>query len=164
MTRFWLDASFFIHASRNLYAFDINESFWAWLDDRILEGVVVSPKRVYEEVTANLKHQDALARWVKSRKRNGLCIPPDAAVQRVAKDVSDYIFSGRYPIEEAWDFSRGADAWVISHAKADGGHVVTCESQQHPEANKVRIPDVCHNFKVECYDIIGAMRVMKARI
>lgn len=164
MGLYWLDASFFIHASKSLYAFDINESFWNWLDGQISEGRVAAPRRVYDEVTAHLGHQDTLAEWVRQRKNRGLRIEPDRKVQGVVRDITDYVFSGRWPVEEVWDFCRGADGLVIAHAKVDGGYVVTHESQKQPLAKKVRIPDVCHNFGVDCYDVPGFIRAMKAKL
>jgi Domain of unknown function (DUF4411) len=46
----------------------------------------------------------------------------------------------------------GADPWLIAHANNTKGVVVSHESNRHPNAKKVRIPDVCAALGVSCID------------
>jgi len=64
---------------------------------------------------------------------------------------------------EAWDFSKGADPWVIAHALEDHGIVVTKESDARPTAKKARIPDVCDHFGVKCVDTLTMLKLHKAK-
>jgi len=61
-------------------------------------------------------------------------------------------------------FSRGADAFVIAHAMADKGAVVTFESAKCPESQKIRIPHVCAHFGVPCIDLKQLLIDLNARL
>jgi hypothetical protein len=138
------------------------ESFWHWVADQIQAGQIVCPKRVYTEVAENEDHQDALAKWVKNRKDRGLCIMPSRRVQSLVGQIESFVFSS-YSGPEAYDFSKGGDPWVIAHAWSDAGTVVTKESVRHPQAKKVRIPDVCEHFGVSCIDTLEMLKRLKAK-
>lgn len=161
--RWWLDADVFIQAKNGLYAFDINRTFWNWLDEQLRNGVIACPKMVYKEIVDNQRITDKLAEWVKARQKKGLCVKPDATVQAAATEIGNYVFT-RYDYANAWDFSRGGDAWVIAHAMCDKGTVVTNESAERPTAKKARIPDVCSYFEVACADTVKMLRMLKAQL
>lgn len=158
MHRYWLDANVLIEAHNRSYPFDVATTFWRSLAGQIEEGNIVSARRVYKEVAEQERHQDAVANFVRSR-RQYLCQPSSKEVDAFVGKVEDYIFnSGRYLATEAWRFSRGADPWVIAHAAVDSGVVVTKESALRPEAQVIRIPDVCSHFEVKCVDTIEMFR------
>ena len=48
--RYWLDADVIINAHNTHYPIGIANKFWLWMDRVIAEGVIVSPKRVFDEV------------------------------------------------------------------------------------------------------------------
>lgn len=125
-------------------------------------GNLVAPKRVYREVAEHKNHQDELAKWVKHRREKGLCISPSKRVQALVGQVEEFVFT-KYRSVEAWDFSRGGDAWVVAHALDSQGIVVTKESFLHPDAQKARIPDVCDHFDIKCVDTLQMMRLLKAK-
>ena len=76
--------------------------------------------------------------------------------------MGEYVFL-KYKSVEAWEFSKGADPWVIAHALEDRGIVVTKESFTRPDAQKVRIPDVCDNFSVKCVDTLQMLKELSAK-
>jgi uncharacterized protein DUF4411 len=136
--RCWLDANVLIEVHLRTYPIGIANSFWVWLDGEIQQGNIVCPRRVYREV-AESEHQDELAQWMKHRKSKGLCIPPSRQVQTRVKEVEEYVFL-KYKSVEAWEFSKGADPWVIAHALEDRGIVVICnrDSKQDLARRKIR--------------------------
>jgi len=138
------------------------DSFWEWLAGQVQVGNVVSPRRVYQEVAENEKHQDELAKWVRHRREKGLCIVPTRAVQDRVHAIEEHVFT-KYTVVEAWDFSKGADPWVIAHSLEDQGVVVTKESDLRSNARKARIPDVCDYFGVRCVDTLEMMKQLKAK-
>lgn len=162
MPQYWLDASVFIELHRKYHPVNRALSFWSWMAKKVDEGSIVCPKCVYKEIAEDERHQDALAQWVKIRKERGLCIPPSKAVQTWVGKMEAYVF-GKYAYAEAWDFSRGGDCWVIAHALAENGTVVTKESTLHPEAKKARIPDVCKKFDVACIDTVAMLELLDAK-
>lgn len=68
----------------------------------------------------------------------------------------------RFQEAERTKFLRGADARLISHAAAIGATVVTEETSQ-PQATKVKIPDVCRAFNVECINTFKALNQLNAK-
>ncbi|HWZ98240.1 MAG TPA: DUF4411 family protein [Candidatus Dormibacteraeota bacterium] len=162
MPRYWLDSNVLIEAHRRAYPMSIATSFWTWLAGQVQQGYVVAPRRVYQEIAEVENHKDELAQWVKNRRDKGLCIAPSKAVQKRVGEIEVNVFQV-YEEAEAWDFSRGADPWVIAHALEDAGVVVTKESDLRPEAKKVRIPDVCKIFDVKCVDTLEMMKLLKAK-
>jgi hypothetical protein len=67
MARHWLDSSVFITAKNSMYAFDIHVTFWAWVNEALKQKLVGAPRQVYAEVVENVRVEDALGRWWKSR-------------------------------------------------------------------------------------------------
>ena len=57
-------------------------------------------------------------------------------------EVADYV-NATYEPEQAHLFLAGADPWLIAHAKAEGGTVVTFEALVGPGAKIVKVPNVC---------------------
>jgi Domain of unknown function (DUF4411) len=163
MTRYWLDASVFIEAHNRSYPIGIVDSDWKWIAGKVGEGTIVCPKLVYQEIVNGYDRDDALGKWFQTRKSNGLCIPPDQAVQKQVGIITNYVFT-KYKSHQAMAFSKGADVWIIAHALVDQGIVVTQESSLHPNAQKARIPDVCKQFNLPCIDGLQMLKKLKARI
>lgn len=148
-----------------MFAFDINSSFWGWLDGALKQRVVVAPQKVYKEIVENIKQKDDLAVWVKSRRKNGLSVEPDGEVFKATKQIANYVFnSGRYQQPFALEFSRGADPWLIAHAMPEKDIIVTQETDRYPNAQKVRIPDVAWNFGISCIKVWDMLRALKVKL
>lgn len=116
MPRYWLDASIWIEAHLRMYPIGMAESFWKWMAGQVERGNSVSPRRVYQEVAEREHKNDDLAKWMRHRRERGLCIPPLKQVQQRIHDIDEHIFT-KYTVIEAMDFLRGADPWIIAHAK-----------------------------------------------
>lgn len=160
-TRFWLDANVLIEANRRSYPYHIATTFWMRLAEQIELGIVVSPRRVYRELTEHEKHQDFVKKWVKVRQKQ-LSQPANKQVTELVGEIESYIFSNsQFDQYECWKFSDGGDPWVIAHAKVDGGVVVTQESTLHPLAKKPRVPDICKAFEVDCVNTIHMFERLK---
>ena len=149
-----------------MFGFDINATFWNWIEGAAKSDTVVAPKAVYKEVVENVKQIDDLARWMKTRRKMGFCIEPDKATVDALKIVTQYVFQpdGRYEHPFALEFVEGADPWVIAHALAEGGKVVSQETDKHPLAKRVRIPDVCDKFGIDCIKVWDMLRELKVKL
>jgi hypothetical protein len=153
-SRFWLDANVLIEANRRSYPYHIAKTFWIRLAEQVELGIVVSPRRVYQELTEHEKHQDFVKHWVKVRHKQ-LSQTASKEVSTLVGEIEAYIFGNpQFDQYESWKFSSGGDPWVIANAKVDGGTVVTQESALHPEAKKPRVPDVCKVFEVDCVNTL----------
>ncbi len=130
-----------------MYKFDRVPQFWAFLSAQLEAGVIKVPKMVYDELAVGI---DELATWCKTRKSSGMCIHSDSKVQDCYKQIANYVMA-KYAIQHAAEFLRGGDGWVIAHAMAEKGTVVTQESEQ-TKKKKVKVPTVCKDSGVRCID------------
>jgi hypothetical protein len=172
---YWLDANIFITAKNSIYAFEVNTTLWAWLDSQLRAKVIMSPARVFREIM-EFKKDDPLKQWVHTRKDIGLCVEPSKEVSHCLTAIADYLYSTtivgkkskkpelRYKAAQAEVFSRGADAFVIAHAMACKGTVVTFESDRYPDSQKIRIPDICAHFQVPCINLHQLLLTLKAKL
>jgi Domain of unknown function (DUF4411) len=172
---YWLDADTFITAKNSLYAFEVNTTLWAWFDTQLKAKTVRSPERVFREIMA-FKKDDLLKQWVSPRKFDGLCIEPDKRVSECLNKIADHLYTAtvphrktrklqlRYKPAQAAVFGRGADAFVIAHAMADNGTVVTFESDKCPDSQRIRIPDICDHFGVDCTNLKGLLVALGAKL
>jgi hypothetical protein len=149
-----MDANTFIESKNRFYAFDIAPGFWRLIEEQATAGVIKSSTVVYQELISNFN--DELAQWVTSRK-DTLFVAPDQSVQQSLSNIANHVQS-TYRTPEARRFLRGADAWVIAHAHASGGIVVTQEVRAGTGSFKVKIPNVCDQFNVQSIDLFQMLR------
>ncbi len=146
MPEFWLDTNSFISAKNGPYGFDIAPQFWNFLDQKATEGVIASSRLVYDELHNGA--EDELRKWAEARKESGLFIEPDEDVQAAFQEIANYV-KENYPHHQAAEFLDGADPWLIAHAKAHGGRVVTFESLVSADSKKPKIPNICAALDLE---------------
>ena len=135
--------------------FDIAPTFWELLDGLVADGRIASPARVYDEL---LDGQDELLAWARTRKASGLFVEPDGAVQVSFREIVEYVGTHYRPIRETQRFLDKADPWVIAHAHAGGGKVVTLEQQVPNISRIVKIPNVCDHFGLESINTYQMLR------
>ncbi|OGO04693.1 MAG: hypothetical protein A2Y60_07525 [Chloroflexi bacterium RBG_13_54_9] len=159
MPEFWLDTNSFIESKKGPYGFDIVPGFWTFLEQKANEGIIASSSLVYDELK---EVEDDLLKWAKQRENTGFFVEPDASVQATFIDIADHV-NNRYPPHQASHFLDGADPWIIAHAKAHGGRVVTFEKSA-PNAQKPKIPDVCDcdKFSVKTLNVYEMLRELGA--
>ena len=145
MADHWLDSNVFIEGKKGPYGFDIAPRFWTLLDELTENGRIACPMRVCDEL---LDGQDDLAGWAQARRRSDLFGEPDVPVQEAFREVIAYVTQD-YPDNQAKRrFLDRADPWVIAHAIAHGGTVVSLEGRDPDASQQVKIPNVCEHFNV----------------
>ena len=155
MVEYWLDSNVFIEGEKGPYGFDIAPRFWNVLDDLIIAHRVSCPVLVYDELQ---NVQDDLSTWAKECRRTNLFVEPSEAVQRTFQGVITYVMQ-RYPDNQSRRrFLDRADPWVIAHAIAQGGAVVSLEGRAPDTSTKVKIPNVCSHFNVTCINTYEMLR------
>lgn len=140
---FWLDSSVLIEAHARYYAMDIAPPFWAFLDAQAAAGRVQAPLQTFQEL---VDYGYRLSDWVMARNAT-VFVEPDQQVQQSLTQIADYVIATYEPYR-ARQFLNGADPWLIAHAKAHGGKVVTKEIQAGPGGLTPKIPNVCAEFDV----------------
>ncbi len=159
MTNFWLDSNVFIEGKKGPYDFDIAPRFWTMIDELVEGGQVACPIQVYQEL---LDGQDEIVNWARERKNSGMFVDPSIAVQKEVRGVVSYVVRS-YPDNQARRrFLRRADPWIIAHAIAEGGVVVSLESRVRPSSQQVKIPNVCDQYSVKCINTYDMIRQLGA--
>ena len=161
MPRFWLDTNVFITPKNSYYSFDIAPGFWEFIEQQAGSRKIAAPVQVYDELVG--KSDDELAVWARDRRTGPLFVQPSSSVQSALTRVADYVTS-RYEPNQAADFLGGADPWVIAHAIAEGGSVVTLEEAVSATSKKAKIPNVCEHFHVDCASFFGMLRALGMRL
>ncbi len=128
------------------YKFELLPQFWEFIDRKSIEGVIASSIFVYQEIM-DAYEDDPLRRWAEARSGPPLFQEPNEAVQRCLNEVADFV-NGNYRPEWASKFLKGADPWLIAHAKTQGGKVVTFEQLVGPNAKEPKIPNVCRGLGI----------------
>ena len=155
MPDYWLDSNVFIEGKKGPYGFDIAPRFWELIDELVAEGRISCPVRVYDEL---LDGQNDLSTWDQSRRASGLFMEPAEPVQEAFRQVTAYAMQ-RYPDNQARRrFLDRADPWVVAHAMAQGGKVVSLEERHLWSSLQVKIPNVGTHFNILCVNTYQMLR------
>lgn len=149
---YWIDSNILISAKDGPFRFSLNPAFWEALEVQAELGRIRVSKMVYDEIV-NDGPNDDLANWMKTHRTNGFCVTPDQSTQGALTSIADFV-QATYGIHQAAKFLSDADPWVIAHALASDGIVVTFETLQ-PGAKKVKIPNVCKAMGVCFKNLYG---------
>lgn len=146
---YWLDTNVFIHCANKIYKFHRYPEFWQFLTVQFEALTIRSSEFVYRELVSG---DDQLAAWCKTRKETGLNTFALDDVQKWYTRIADFIeHEPKYERHHKSEFYTGADCWLIAHAKADGGTVVTHETER--ETGKIKVNSVCSKMNVKWIDI-----------
>jgi len=159
---YWLDSDVLVYAKDNIAPFGYTDfsGFWNMIERNIASGSIKITKRNYQEIVDGRENKDELAKWLKNRKGEGVCVAPSKDVQAFAAKIGEYVFSNdHFYARHRNRFSGGADAWLIAQAAIEGGTVVTREVS-HPEAHAPKIPDLCDHFGVKFITLIALMKIL----
>jgi hypothetical protein len=154
----WLDSNVLMEAHRKYYSFDIAPGFWSSIAREAHNGVVRSPLSVLGEILEGTE-KDQLKIWAKGKGKE-LFVVSGKDEQEAVGEISAYVIA-TYSQHQAAFFLSKADPWVISHALVGNGIVVTQEAPVGPDSTKVKIPNVCKQFKVKCINTYDLLRTLK---
>ena len=160
---YWLDANVFIESNNAGLNIDIAPSFWVWLETKLKEGTPQSSSLVYDEI---LGKDDLLAKWARVRKGPVYWPEPDDEVQAAHRDIVDYVdqqYADASPAKVG-DFLAKADCWVIAHAHAKGGTVVTRESKVDKASKTPKVPNVCEKFDVPFIQTFSMFKILGLKL
>lgn len=164
-----IDSSAFITAFRNYYAFDLAPGFWKALASLGLNGLINCPIAVYHEIV-NGRNNDELLEWMKENQKS-IFNEPDSDVSLSYAIVADFVNSHYRDQHWIGHFLDGADPWVIAQAMAKKLVVVTLENKKITEelnenrfVGKIKIPNVCQQFGIDCINTFEFLRKEKISI
>jgi len=159
MFDFWLDTDSFVRPYREAYRFATVPKFWEFLEQKSKEQVIVSSELVLEELTND--KPDELGVWAKQQQGTLFLLPTEAVQQVLGQIVESVNNNKQYADPWIHAFLGGADPWIIAHAKALGGRVVTFEVSA-PDSKRPKIPDVAARFGVRCINLWDMLTELKA--
>ena len=151
-----LDANVLIDANRYYYPIHRVPEFWAWLVHVGDNSDVKIPIEIYEEVK---EFDDELGIWTKNSLTEGslvLAQEPDQSL--VARVVEEGYASDLTDVEVE---KIGRDPFLVAYALSSPGEisVVTTEVSKpaRQRANR-HLPDVCHDFQIDCFNTFEFVR------
>ena len=159
MSVYALDTNVLIQAKEDHYGFDICPAFWEWLDIQNRDGKVLNIKKVRDEL---LRGDDELAEWAKER-RGDFFINPDDDMVAAYRQVSEWANGENYKPNAVADFLKVADSWLVAYAHCKKWTVVTHEKSSRDSVKRIKIPDACKAFEVECINPFAMLRNEKAQ-
>lgn len=141
MPEYWMDADSLMRPKDGPYRFNRVPQFWTFIEEKAAEDIIAISTLVYREI-CDAYDDDPLRVWAEERQGPPLFQEPTEEAFRCMTEVADHV-NANYQPEWAQAFLAKADPWLIAHAKAEGGIVVTFEVLVGPGAKDPKIPNVC---------------------
>lgn len=152
MPKYSIDASSILDAWVRFYPIDTFPSFWSKFKGLVKDGSGIATKLIENEIK---KKEDGCYNWFKENDLGGFFIELDIEIQKV---VSDILRNPNYQrLIEDRKGTFGADPFVIALAKVENLIVVTGERATN-NIKKPKIPDVCREMGIKCFNILDLMR------
>ncbi len=135
---------------------DVYPGVWQKMEGLIKNGRILAPREVLNEIE---EYDDLLAQWGKEHKK--MFIEPTTEQIKIVKEILR-----KYPSIIKLDKKNCADPWIIALAVEMNRNkqktlieikriVVT---EEKIRGNRVRIPFICNDFRIEAIDIIDMFR------
>ena len=162
MRKYLLDSNIFIQAYRMHYPFDVVPSLWNKLIKLSDNGVILSIDKVKKELFSN---NDELSNWCKSSLRNTFFVDTENCINKYI-DITKWAGSHPYykpRAKEEFLQADLADPWLVAYAMTEREHkndciIVTHEKSQPNTEKKIKIPEVCNQFKIRHTNLIEMFR------
>ncbi len=147
---FCFDTNAFIEPWNRRYPIDLFADFWSTIDEMGQNGIVLATEEVLKELK---KVDDDLHRWTNERSHIFRAIDDDVQDQVIA------ILDSHPHLVNAIKNRSMADPFVIAQALSSGAAVVSEElPDPRRRADRVKIPEVCAAYRVECINVLEFMR------
>jgi hypothetical protein len=157
-----LDANVFIQAARSYYPQELVPCFWEALVEHAKRGHILSIDRVKNELD---RGKDELSAWANAHFANYFRKTYEPHIVEAYKEIANWVNKHeRYTDDAKRNFLGEADGWLIAFAKVHGYIVVTHEQSSPQSMKKIKIPDVCSHFKVECINPFMMLRELDIRL
>lgn len=162
MSLFIVDTNFFIQSHRITYPLDVAVNFWYKVKKLFEEGKIISIDKVKDEI---FKNDDELKKWIeqnlsatffKSTETKEVLDEYQKIVNWANSKSTHYIPNA---INEFLQFEN-SDAWLIAYALSikKNCQIVTQEKSEPNRKSKIKIPEVCNDFKISYKNLIEMFR------
>ena len=151
-----LDADVFITANNSYYAPDICPSFWRHLIQAHREGHIISIDRVRDEI---LDGNDNLVDWVKDEATQMFVPSTESTIATTFSQILNWVQQNQQFTNAAKaEFANAADGWLAAYASVNNATVVTLETFHADIKRRVKLPNVCCQFRVEYMNTFDMLR------
>ncbi|MCC5920657.1 MAG: DUF4411 family protein [Cyclobacteriaceae bacterium] len=159
MSKFIVDSNFFIQAHRAIYPLDVVQSFWLKLKNLADSGIIISIDKVKLEIFHDSAHEDELKDWCEKNLSDEFFHKTDVVIENYIKIVN-WAASSAYTNRARQEFLETdlADPWLVAYAMKTGYTIVTYEKSEPNSKRKIKIPEVCREFKVRYLNTIEMLR------
>lgn len=154
-----IDANILIASARMYYPISVFPSLWDALARLTLSGQIVFIDKVFDELTAKEAYRPEVD-WLNMHQVSLLVQDTGSFIQSYQVVVNNVINSNRYSqpaVSEFTEFDR-ADAWIVTAAlnmKQKGLEIaiLTNEISTPNAVRRVKIPDVCSKYQINCVNL-----------
>ena len=159
-----LDSDVFIAAKNSYYAFAICPGFWDSLIHHHAMGSVCSIDRVKSELLTGRETED-LVQWVKNKVPSAFFV--ESGEQAIADTYGQVMLwvqrNPQYFDQARAKFATEDDGWLVAYAMVHGVTVITNEQPRPQSRNRILLPDVCNQFKVNYKDTFAMLHELAVR-
>ena len=145
------DTSALMDAWSRWHPIDVFPCVWEAFNQAFLDNLIISPYPVLPEI---LKWAPDLNNWINENQHHTYFLINSDDVRKLSADIlekfPELIDIGRYPPQ--------ADPDVIALAKWHKIPVVSGEKHRRKDTDPPRIPNVCDDLNVKCFNVIEFMR------
>lgn len=158
-----VDANFFIQAHRMHYPMDVVPNFWSKIKELAENGLISSIDKVKAELYLN---NDGLTEWCKDNLPSDffcvsdICINEYMLITNWASSMATHYTPAA--LSEFLDADE-ADAWLIAFCLSKQGKIVTHEIGDPNGKKRIKIPDACVPFGINCINTIELFRELGER-
>ena len=163
VTKYLLDTSVLIQASKRYYAHDLVSTFWDNLVDQSQAEIISSIDKVKAEIDSR---NTFLIDWANNKFRQ-LDSTANENTGRMYRNLITWSRSQQQYNENAkYEFADDgkADAWLVAHASVNQRVVVTEEVFNPYIKRKIPIPNVYMAFNVRYIDTFQMLRELKVNL
>jgi len=153
-----IDSSSLIELNRR-YPIDVFPNLWKKVEELINKGFLVSPEEVRKEI---LVLDDSLKSWITKQKRLFKPLTPNQ-IEIVKEIVKKYPSLAEvekeipaadpFVIALAVDLTNDSQKTLVETVK---GRIIVTEERLR--GNRIRIPLVCKDYKIDCINMIDLCR------
>lgn len=159
--KYLIDANILITGFKVHYPIDVHVSYWNVIAAQIANGKFVIIDKVKDEI-----QDEPLVEWLKQnvdKKQYETSIDSLEQYSHIQKwAASSSIFSASQKAHFAQ--SNVADPFLVAKALNCGYTVVTYETFVESNSHKIKLPNVCEKFGVQCITINQALRELNITI
>jgi hypothetical protein len=142
------------HSEDEMYGSDVFKPQWDFIEGLLERGVIVAPRKVEVELKKWCTEIPEMTAWL---KKNAHIFVDMSSEQLIASKP----ILAEYEVYGTTENYVG-DLSVISLAKCMGIAVLSLEGKKPQNSyRRPKIPNVCDEFKVDCYSVTGFLRQEK---